>query len=565
MSKNKKEIEVNSIRIISDDEDNENMSNLRKVDFDLNGKQKEEIEITISPERIAQLKREQKRKEAEERARLKKEARLKAKENKKLKKSQREKAKEKGEIEEMPEFLFINVGVVLIVAVAIIFSLYFLQRSSGVSEYENRELYTFPEFSVESYFDGSFTQGITNYFTDTVPNRDKLKQLCNSFKGLLGFSSSGSSIIGSGGADIKHEEFEGEITTPKVTIYIPSTDNTGTSDNSSSTTPQSSEALQSTTTPSTSKPVTNDKPNVGGEALENGILVINKGTDEVRAMELYGGGFAAGKEYALTLNRYREDLVKALDGKVNVYSMSIPMAVAYYLPKDFQNQSASIPDNIKNINSYLDGVVSVDAYSALKEHTDEYIYSRTDHHWQPIGAYYAAEAFAKTAMVDFAPLSSYEEKKKTGFVGTLYGFSGEAQLEQNPDDFIYYLPQNQYTTYNYDRYLQNKTNGLLIHEYASGTNTYSMFLGDDKHVVQVDTDVKNGRTLVVFKDSFGNALIPFLTGSFEHIYVVDYRYCEFNAVDFCTDVKATDVLFATSMFTCTAKDKVGTFEENRVK
>jgi len=104
-----------------------------------------------------------------------------------------------------------------------------------------------------------------------------------------------------------------------------------------------------------------------------------------------------------------------------------------------------------------------------------------------------------------------------------------------------------------------------LHEYASGANTYSMFLGDDRIVAQIDTDVKNGRTLVVFKDSFGNALIPFLVGSFEHIYVVDYRYCNFNAVDFCVERGATDVLFATSMFSCTSSGKVPVFEEKRKK
>lgn len=556
MNKNNssKEVEIKSIKIISEDTQSPKKATVRRVD--LEGKQKMEISLTLSPERLAQIEAEKQRKIAVEKARKKREERQRAKEIIAKKKS--------AEKTEMPEFQIINVGVVMIVALAIMLCLYLFERTTGVSDYEKRELATFPEFSLSSYVDGSFTSGITNYFTDTVPNRDNLKRLCNKFKGLLGISQDGQSIINSGGSDIKHEEFKGEVTTTSHTIYIPSlsTDDTSSSTSQTTTTtaPQTSPSETTTTTKKD-----NNNNNQGGETLSNGILVINKGTENVMAMELYGGGFDAGKKYANILNSYKKDLAERLDGKVNVYAMCIPMAVAYYLPDNFKDNSASIPDNILNINSYLDGVISIDAYNALKSHTDEYIYSRTDHHWQPLGAYYAAQEFAKTAMVDFPDLSEYEEKTKTDFVGTLYGYSSDSELLDNPDTFTYYVPQNNYTTYNYNSDLSGKTSGYLLHEYASGTNTYSMFLGDDKHVVQVDTDVKNGRTLVVFKDSFGNALIPFLTSSFEHIYVVDYRYCDFNAVDFCVDVSATDVLFATSMFTNTSSAKVPTFEENRTK
>jgi hypothetical protein len=51
----------------------------------------------------------------------------------------------------------------------------------------------------------------------------------------------------------------------------------------------------------------------------------------------------------------------------------------------------------------------------------------------------------------------------------------------------------------------------------------------------------------VFKDSFGNALIPFLTGSFEEIYVIDIRFFPYNAIDYLTERGVTDVLFANNI------------------
>lgn len=552
----RKEVEVKSIKYIDADMDvKSHRVDVKKVGFDLNGKQREEIQITISPQRLKKL-------EDEKRASVE-ELRKREERRKAIKRRNKLKAKQ-GVV--MPEFMFINVGAIFIVAIAIILCLCFFERSSGISQHEKRELYKFPEFSVESYFKGEFTQGITNWYTDTVPNRDKLKSLVNQLKGFMGISHEGVAIIGNGNTDVKHEEFQGTINTDKVDIYIPGTSSSGSQNSSqSSSVPTQTTPSTDTEPPESSSDSGENKPPVGPVDKIDNIMIINKGTSEVRAMELYGGGFDNGKKYAQILNRYKSDLSEALDGRVNVYAMCIPMAVAYYLPSEYKDQSASIPDNILNIYSNLDGVVSVDVYGALKGHTDEYIYSRTDHHWQPLGAYYAAEEFAKQAMVDFAPLSSYEKKTKTDFVGTLYGHSGEAELEKNPDKFIYYVPQNDYTTYNYNSSLGGKVQGYLLHEYASGANTYSMFLGNDNIVAQIDTDVKNGRTLVVFKDSFGNALIPFLVGSFEHIYVVDYRYCDFNAVDFCVENGATDVLFATSLFSCTTTSKVPVFEENRTK
>ena len=79
-------------------------------------------------------------------------------------------------------------------------------------------------------------------------------------------------------------------------------------------------------------------------------------------------------------------------------------------------------------------------------------------------------------------------------------------------------------------------------------NSYLRYMGGDSYVVKVKTAVNNGRKLVVVKDSYGNAEIPFYTSSFEEIYVVDVRYFERNLVNFIKTVGATDVLFTMSAY-----------------
>ena len=61
---------------------------------------------------------------------------------------------------------------------------------------------------------------------------------------------------------------------------------------------------------------------------------------------------------------------------------------------------------------------------------------------------------------------------------------------------------------------------------------------------------------MIFKDSYGNALVPFLTQSFSKIYLCDFRYFDRNAIDFLDEVGATDVLFALSTVAVTTSGKV---------
>ena len=109
------------------------------------------------------------------------------------------------------------------------------------------------------------------------------------------------------------------------------------------------------------------------------------------------------------------------------------------------------------------------------------------------------------------------------------------------------MPRAKYQAYFYDAAFNYQYSGDLFAE-VDTANSYVMFLGGDDYVVKVDTEVKNGRKLLVIKDSFGNAEIPFYTSSFEQIYVLDVRYFERNLVNFIETTGVTDVLFTMSAY-----------------
>ena len=117
---------------------------------------------------------------------------------------------------------------------------------------------------------------------------------------------------------------------------------------------------------------------------------------------------------------------------------------------------------------------------------------------------------------------------------------------------IYYKPDNNdqlevnYWNSTFQYINENKGHSLFF-DWASGGNAYGAVLGDDLDICEVKTPVHNGRVLVVLKDSYANATIPFLTHSFEKIYVVDFRYADISMVQFAKTVGATDMIFTVSI------------------
>lgn len=284
--------------------------------------------------------------------------------------------------------------------------------------------------------------------------------------------------------------------------------------------------------------------------MSGSVFVLEDG----RALELFGGGYERGTNYAETVNQ----LKRLVGDNVNVFSLVAPKAVSFYLPDKYLYMTGSQWDNIENINEHFDGIIPVDAYTALSRHVDEEIYFRTDHHWQQLGAYYAAEEFAKTAQVPFAPLSDYEKTDLEGYVGTMYGFSNEdPRVKNNPDVFTFYKPKNEYNvTYYYpDLTLPHEDELIRPIDGLQVVQWYQMFLRGDGEEAHIHTDVGNGRKLVIVKDSYGNAFAPCLTSSFEDIWVVDMRGFKGSISQLVKDEGLTDVLFCMCSFSATGENQ----------
>lgn len=404
---------------------------------------------------------------------------------------------------------FFSLAVLVPLFTLIVLFLLLFPRST-VSQIEKRELAKFPKFTFSSYFSGEFTAGIANWFNDTVPYRDDFKRFSSKVTGMMGF----------GGSD--------------DTITLIQTDIVA--ENMAGAKNEESDATQATTAPVEKKDKDYTKEEAEMEDV-NGLLIV-KQDGHYKVLSLYGGG--SGTDYINALNSLQEQVGK----DVTIYSMPIPLNSEFYLPSNAEGYSVSQAENFKEIAAKLHkDIVSVDVCPVLAEHTEEPIYCRTDHHWQPLGAYYATEAFAKAAGVPFKKLEAYDRGVNEGFVGTMYAFTDDSRVLNDPEDFVYYKPVWDYQSYFYDSSFEYLYEGDLILD-VDVDNSYLMFIGSDGLVTKIDTGVDNDRILLLVKDSYGNAEVPFFTASFEHIFVVDMRYFSRNLVNFIKEMGVTDVLFS---------------------
>ena len=340
-------------------------------------------------------------------------------------------------------------------------------------------------------------------------------------------------------------------TTTTTTTTTPETTTTTTTTPETTTTTTTTTAAKTTTTTTTRPRSTGNTSYLPsyGEWVGNIVICDRYEGERVRGLPPFYGLNSNAQAFANVVNSYKQ----MVGSGVNVYNLGCPLASAYYCPKTITGNNGQKPctdqkSNIQMIGQYLSGVTNVDVYDALAAHVEEYIYTRTDHHWQPLGAYYAAKEFAAAAGVPFTDISQMTEYKKTGFTGSLYGYSNNApEFKQYPDTYIYYKPKNSYTTTYYNSSFTGAQSGTLFYDSLQGSGCYCTILGNDVNIAEIKTDVGNGRVLVLIKDSYGNAMVPFFVGSFEKIYVVDFRHVQVKMKDFFKKVGATDILFGMSL------------------
>lgn len=190
-----------------------------------------------------------------------------------------------------------------------------------------------------------------------------------------------------------------------------------------------------------------------------------------------------------------------------------------------------------------------DLASVLKEHKDEYIWFNTDHHWTTLGAYYAYAALGE--QLGYTPLTPEQLGELAvldqPFYGTAYSSAGVRWGYE--DSFSYYPALDMDFSWTEDGI--NWTEGKLYHtDKLAVKDKYTFFCGSNYPMATVTNPDAEG-TLLLIKDSYSNALLPFLAQHYGTIHLVDARYSRMPLSMYLQDkqIDACLALYQTGNFT----------------
>ena len=393
--------------------------------------------------------------------------------------------------------LRLNLLLVLVPLVALSFLNAFNTDKPTVSVLENRALKTMPTFTVSSFFSGQYLREYEDYFADTFIFRDSFVALSKKVEGVWSLDSSTPTLVTHKGGNVSDDQTAPALEQPKP-----------------------------------------EEPMIHAEVdTSKSLLIFNS-----KAMELHRFSEHYSRYYADFLNT-----ISARVDQVKMYSLLVPTQVEFLRNEKYRSLSSSQLNTINYINQHLDdGINRVDAYSALNEHSDEYIYFSTDHHWTALGAYYAYTAFMDAQGQEPVPLEKYDTDYASPFLGYLYSACLHETVKNNPDAVHFYKPFVAHEYYYYKG--QSAVQGNVLEmRWAQDNNKYGIFLGGDRPWGVIKTEVQNGKSIVVVKDSYGNAFVPFLLPHYEEIYIIDPRQFQHNLIEFIADRQIQEALFLNYM------------------
>ncbi len=206
----------------------------------------------------------------------------------------------------------------------------------------------------------------------------------------------------------------------------------------------------------------------------------------------------------------------------NVLLGLIPSAAEVW--KDKLPEGAPTFDQAAFIRSAAEtGVDTVDLLTTLTDHADEAVYYRTDHHWTTLGAFYGTNALLNSLgreplkESDFTP-----EIASTDFNGTLYSTSGIHWLA--PDTMEYWVEEDGLSVTTWKS--GTEAPGVLYERsYLEKKDQYSSFLGGNQPLCVIESPaVTDGGKILLIRDSYADALAPFLAQRFSEVHLMDLRY-----------------------------------------
>ncbi len=421
--------------------------------------------------------------------------------------------------------------------------LFFLRPETSLQE--NRALTKFPAYSPESLWDGSYFSGIDTWYADTYPLRETMISAQKRLESHYGWR--GVQLISGGNV---------------VADAVP----TAAPEPEAGAGPEDTAAPDAAPTPvPTHVPTPAPTPAAAPSGTVHALGEFN-GSIYITGNAAYGTYYfsqSGADQYIATMNQVYQNI----GGKVNMYVMNVPQSSAVMLDRDvIADMGCSVEsDAIDYIAAGLDpGIGNIKVYDNLLRHNAEYIYFRTDHHWTQLGAYYAYQVFCQLKGWEPHALDQFRMREfgAGSYLGSYYRTANQSpQLAADPDTVQAWYPMCvnaddpnardmhmvQQDGSEYDWRIIND-----MYDYPD-SEWYCVFSAADQPFCSLhNPDIHDGSAILLVKDSYGNAFVPWLVDHYEYTYWVDFRYTNETVSHMVETYGVQDVIFESATFNATS-------------
>lgn len=266
--------------------------------------------------------------------------------------------------------------------------------------------------------------------------------------------------------------------------------------------------------------------------LRNTLLKI-KSASELIAGRKQNGNVMFGKNmYQIKrLESFDRDILQqnkdAVDNLSSHLSETNKACITLFAPRAIDVLTSKLPNGYPTQTSQ--GVWDILPRSPLtqtlseKAERGEYVWFRTDHHWTSLGAYCAYQELGSSlGYTPLMPNAFHKETVKDDFFGTSAAAS-QFPIRKADSIFRYRYEGDESVTIT-DLSTGQTQNGFYRDDKLHGADAYASFLGGNfAHLSITKSGTENRPLLLVIKDSYANALIPFLAIHFD-IEMLDTRY-----------------------------------------
>jgi len=267
-------------------------------------------------------------------------------------------------------------------------------------------------------------------------------------------------------------------------------------------------------------------------------------------------GFIVTKPYGTNRLDTNIKVINTFSENINVTLGIVPSA-GYILEDKLPKNHISYPDSTvyEKLKAELGGNINYcDLETCMRDFYAEGSspYYKTDHHWTTPAAFSAYEKLSENLLYTPVGKGDFEKTEYNNFYGTTYSSSGYFLTEPDKLEVWEGLAEKNITVKIAEGENIETYSSMYFYQHLSEPDMYPVFLDGNHSLVKIENPDAKGGKLLVIKDSYAHALVPFLAENYSEIVMIDMRYYKENVTELCENEGITEalVLYSISNF-CT--------------